>query len=163
MPLAFGLLVLMGGLLVSTASVFAFSKHLRTRYYYRFLLFPAETLCSERLTRICNGPDIAHRSDGGLSTPDWCFEKSMINLRGGMLDDTVIFICNNLHDRKYSRFLECSSDTALIHRHICNVSDLCKCDIVFFPLSKHLHWSLITADLTPYSIPYCHSSSRRST
>ncbi len=34
MPLAFGCLALMGGLLVSTASVFAFSKHIRFRYYY---------------------------------------------------------------------------------------------------------------------------------
>ena len=129
----------------------------------RFLLFPAETACSERLTRICNGPDIAHRSDGGISTPKWYFKRSLINLRGGMLDDTVIFsflrrLCNNLGDKKYSvidpmhfsQFLECSSDTSHIHRHISNVSDLCDCDIVFFPLNKNFHWSLITADLTQY-------------
>jgi hypothetical protein len=60
---------------------------------------------------------------------------------------TTYSVVNPLH---FSRFLECSSDSALIHQHISNVSDMCECDLVFFPLNKHLHWSLITADLTQY-------------
>ncbi len=64
-----------------------------------------------------------------------------------MKSSSLFSVVDPLH---FSRFLECSSDTALIHRHISNVSDLCECDIVFFQLNKHLHWSLITADLTQY-------------
>ena len=98
-----------------------------------------------------------------MPTPEWYSKKSMINLRGGLLDDKVIFcflklLCNKVHDFRcdvvdplhFSQYLNCSGDTSRIHRHISNTADLCDSNLVFFPLNKDLHWSLITADFTQY-------------
>ena len=89
----------------------------------------------------------------------------MISLRGGMLDDNVIYhflrlLCDQVKDFKCStvdplhltEYFNCSCDIANIHRHIHICSDLCDSDYVTIPLNRDLHWSLITADFTKYPI-----------
>ena len=129
----------------------------------RFLLFPRTTTSTFRINQFCQGQQENIRSDGPMPTPIWFAKKQMISLRGGMLDDKVIhyyldLLCANVSDVKcsttdplhISEYLRGGCDIATIHRRIYRGTDICDSDLVFVPINKDMHWSIITADFTKY-------------